>query len=231
MSRGARSPSPALQIAQSLAKYTPQIQGEARATVNSMRETGTQLGGGHQIEFELTVHPATGEDYSVSTEQSLHDVTPFYDRWGWRQVASTRPGKMPGMAVMLLELAASAEPERRSAPSPPTVPSVRPDDFTRPLDRGLSVVNRPREEYDPLGLHPGQFELVGDETDSGPQCLELRHQEPIETLPHVERDHRGGRDLPDRQGLRRRADRYLRRRPAHHLDPAARGPLCVRSRC
>ena len=27
-----------------------------------------------------------------------------YDRWGWRQVASTRPGRMPGMAVMLLEL-------------------------------------------------------------------------------------------------------------------------------
>ncbi|MDT4947286.1 MAG: hypothetical protein QOH14_4019, partial [Pseudonocardiales bacterium] len=33
---------------------------EARATVNSMRETGTQLGGGHQIEFELSVHPASG---------------------------------------------------------------------------------------------------------------------------------------------------------------------------
>jgi len=48
---------------------------EARATVDSMRETGTQLGGGHQIEFELTVHPNAGEDYHVSTEQSLHDVT------------------------------------------------------------------------------------------------------------------------------------------------------------
>lgn len=48
---------------------------EARATVNSMRETGTQLGGGHQIQFELTVHPASGEDYTVSTEQSLHDAT------------------------------------------------------------------------------------------------------------------------------------------------------------
>jgi hypothetical protein len=48
---------------------------EARATVNSMRETGTQLGGGHQIAFELTVHPSSGEDYSVSTEQSMHDVT------------------------------------------------------------------------------------------------------------------------------------------------------------
>jgi hypothetical protein len=48
---------------------------EGRATVVSMRETGTQLGGGHQIEFQLTVHPSSGEDYAVSTEQSMHDVT------------------------------------------------------------------------------------------------------------------------------------------------------------
>jgi hypothetical protein len=48
---------------------------EARATVDSMRETGTQLGGGHQIEFELTVHPASGEDYRVSMEQSMHDAS------------------------------------------------------------------------------------------------------------------------------------------------------------
>jgi hypothetical protein len=48
---------------------------EARATVDSMRETGTQLGGGHQISFELTVHPAAGEDYPVSTEQSMHDTS------------------------------------------------------------------------------------------------------------------------------------------------------------
>jgi len=48
---------------------------DARATVNSMRETGTQLGGGHQIDFELTVHPSGGEDYSVSTSQSMHDAT------------------------------------------------------------------------------------------------------------------------------------------------------------
>jgi hypothetical protein len=48
---------------------------EARATVDVMRETGTQLGGGHQIEFELTVHPSDGDDYRVSTEQSMHDVT------------------------------------------------------------------------------------------------------------------------------------------------------------
>jgi hypothetical protein len=48
---------------------------DARATVNSMRETGTQLGGGHQIDFELTVHPANGEDYTVNTSQSMHDAT------------------------------------------------------------------------------------------------------------------------------------------------------------
>jgi|SRR5919204_4844876 hypothetical protein len=47
---------------------------EARATVRAMRETGTQLGGGHQIEFELTVHPTSGEDYPVSIEQSMHDA-------------------------------------------------------------------------------------------------------------------------------------------------------------
>jgi hypothetical protein len=40
-----------------------------------MREVGSQLGGGHQIEFELTVHPATGEDYRVATSQSMHEQT------------------------------------------------------------------------------------------------------------------------------------------------------------
>ena len=49
---------------------------EARATVDSMQETGTQLGGGHQIDFQLTVHPPDGGgDYQVSTSQSLHDAT------------------------------------------------------------------------------------------------------------------------------------------------------------
>ena len=49
---------------------------EGRATVNSMQETGTQFGGGHQIDFDLTVHPAGGgTDYQVSVSQSLHDAT------------------------------------------------------------------------------------------------------------------------------------------------------------
>ena len=30
---------------------------EARATVDLMQETGTQLGGGHPVDFQLTVHP------------------------------------------------------------------------------------------------------------------------------------------------------------------------------
>ena len=45
------------------------------ATVNTMKEVGTQLGGGHQIEFDLTVHPEGGADYQVHVSQSLHDVT------------------------------------------------------------------------------------------------------------------------------------------------------------
>jgi hypothetical protein len=48
---------------------------QTNATVNSMREVGTQFGGGHQIEFDLTVHPEGGEDYQVHVSQSLHDAT------------------------------------------------------------------------------------------------------------------------------------------------------------
>jgi hypothetical protein len=48
---------------------------ESRATVNSMQETGTQFGGGHQIDFDLTVHPADGAVYNVQLSQSLHDAT------------------------------------------------------------------------------------------------------------------------------------------------------------
>jgi hypothetical protein len=48
---------------------------QTTATVNSMKEVGTQLGGGHQIEFDLTVHPDGGGDYPVHLSQSLHDAT------------------------------------------------------------------------------------------------------------------------------------------------------------
>jgi hypothetical protein len=49
---------------------------DATATVDSMKEVGSQIGGGHQIDFELTVHPADGAaDYAVATSQSMHDVT------------------------------------------------------------------------------------------------------------------------------------------------------------
>ena len=45
------------------------------ATVNSMQETGTQLGGGHQIDFELTVHPEGGADYQVQVSQAMHEAS------------------------------------------------------------------------------------------------------------------------------------------------------------
>jgi hypothetical protein len=48
---------------------------QTTATVNSMQEVGTQLGGGHQIDFDLTVHPEGGADYQVQVSQSLHDAT------------------------------------------------------------------------------------------------------------------------------------------------------------
>ena len=46
---------------------------DATATVDSMQEVGSQIGGGHQIDFELTVHPSDGADYPVSTSQSMHE--------------------------------------------------------------------------------------------------------------------------------------------------------------
>jgi hypothetical protein len=48
---------------------------QMQATVNTMKEVGTQLGGGHQMEFDLTVHPDGGADYSAHVSQSLHDAT------------------------------------------------------------------------------------------------------------------------------------------------------------
>jgi hypothetical protein len=48
---------------------------DATATVDSMKEVGSQIGGGHQIDFELTVHPTGGADYSVATSQSMHEQT------------------------------------------------------------------------------------------------------------------------------------------------------------
>jgi hypothetical protein len=48
---------------------------QMQATVDSMKEIGTQLGGGHQMEFNLTVHPDGGEDYQVQVAQSLHNAT------------------------------------------------------------------------------------------------------------------------------------------------------------
>ncbi|MBS1679150.1 MAG: hypothetical protein JST08_17375 [Actinobacteria bacterium] len=48
---------------------------DATATVDSMQKVGSQLGGGHQIDFQLTVHPAGAVDYKVVTSQSMHEQT------------------------------------------------------------------------------------------------------------------------------------------------------------
>jgi hypothetical protein len=49
---------------------------DATATVDLMEQVGSQIGGGKQIDFELTVHPADGgADYSVATSQAMHVVS------------------------------------------------------------------------------------------------------------------------------------------------------------
>ena len=48
---------------------------DATATVDSMEEVGSQLGGGHQVDFQLTVHPVGGADYPVATSQAMHEQT------------------------------------------------------------------------------------------------------------------------------------------------------------
>jgi hypothetical protein len=47
---------------------------DGRATVVSMQEVGTSLGGGHDIEFDLTVHGSDG-DYAVHMKQNMHETT------------------------------------------------------------------------------------------------------------------------------------------------------------
>jgi hypothetical protein len=69
------------------------------ATVNSMREVGTQLGGGHQIDFDLTVHPDGGEDYQVHVSQSLHDVTLQDVTEGARIIVKVDPGDPQSLLV------------------------------------------------------------------------------------------------------------------------------------
>jgi GNAT superfamily N-acetyltransferase len=44
------------------------------------------------------------EPYATLTVNPAAIARTLYERWGWRYVASTRPAKMPGMDVMVLEL-------------------------------------------------------------------------------------------------------------------------------
>jgi hypothetical protein len=52
-----------------------------------------------------------------------------------------------------------APPAVVAPPIAPTEPSQRPETVGRPLERGESVLDRPRPEYDPLGLRLGSFFL------------------------------------------------------------------------
>jgi ribosomal protein S18 acetylase RimI-like enzyme len=45
------------------------------------------------------------EPYAVLTVNPAAAARAVYERWGWRYVASTKPGKAPSMDVMLLKLA------------------------------------------------------------------------------------------------------------------------------
>jgi GNAT superfamily N-acetyltransferase len=45
------------------------------------------------------------EPYAALTVNPQAEARILYERWGWQHVASTRPGKMPGMDVMVRKLA------------------------------------------------------------------------------------------------------------------------------
>ncbi|HUO73837.1 MAG TPA: hypothetical protein VMU39_23900 [Solirubrobacteraceae bacterium] len=76
-----------------------QVGVETPATVNSMREVGTQLGGGHQIEFDLTVHPAGGEDYDVHVSRSMHEATLQGVTEGANIIVKVDPDNPPSLLV------------------------------------------------------------------------------------------------------------------------------------
>jgi ribosomal protein S18 acetylase RimI-like enzyme len=61
---------------------------------------------GHGIGKQLMENllAARVEPYATLTVNPAADARTIYERWGWRHVASTKPGKMPGMDVMLKEL-------------------------------------------------------------------------------------------------------------------------------
>jgi len=46
------------------------------------------------------------EPYAALTVNPKAEARALYERWGWRHIASTKPGKMPSMDVMVRELAA-----------------------------------------------------------------------------------------------------------------------------
>jgi hypothetical protein len=62
-------------------------------------------------------------------------------------------------ATAIAQIAVPGPAETPPPPVAPTEPSQRPEEFGRALERGQSVLDRPRPEYDPLGVHLGSFFL------------------------------------------------------------------------
>jgi hypothetical protein len=71
---------------------------ERQATVDSMKEVGSSFGGGHEVQFELTVE-GEGGPYKVSTTQTMHDVTLKGVEQGGRVVVKVDPDDPQSLLV------------------------------------------------------------------------------------------------------------------------------------
>jgi hypothetical protein len=99
---------------------------EGLATVNSMQEVGTSFGGGHEMQFELTVHGAGG-DYTVSTKQTMHDATLAGVAQGGEVTVKIDPDDPQSLLVWGAATAAPAAttaPAAAAAPATPADPSA-----------------------------------------------------------------------------------------------------------
>ena len=59
-------------------------------------------GVGRRLMVELLA--PRSEPFAALTVNPAADARALYERWGWRHIATTQPGRMPGMDVMVLKL-------------------------------------------------------------------------------------------------------------------------------
>lgn len=74
-------------------------------------------------------------------------------------LATTAVGLAMSATTAFAQIEVPGAPPVTAPPIAPTAPSLRPEEAGRVLERGQSVVERPRPEYDPLGVHIGSFFL------------------------------------------------------------------------